>query len=160
VNQNEEFTAVMRQMQKHALLFASGDGLTAGDWKPAFLSDWIRCALLVRAWLKRMSLPEAGKWPELAALVARARRARIAYRDIFPDVCGRPDASVTDELVEELVRQADRDSPEACENFWSLLAGLGDADRPRVTVRPKRVPEMTDLSGLEFDGLSRFQKVL
>lgn len=58
-HQNEEFTAILRQMQKHALLFAgSDDGARAGDWRPQFLSEWVRAALLCRAWQRAERMPE------------------------------------------------------------------------------------------------------
>src|SRR5436305_10736653 len=96
--QNEQFNIVIRQMQKHALLFGRGEDLAAGDWRPAFLSDWLRCSFLVRSWLVRDSLAQVVEREALRAIVARAERSRIAFQMIFPDVAVRDQASVLDEL--------------------------------------------------------------
>jgi hypothetical protein len=149
--QNEQFNTVIRQMQKHALLFGRGEDLAAGDWRPAFLSDWLRCTFLVRSWLNRESLAQGEEREALRAIVARAERSRIAFQMIFPDVALRDRASVLDELASHLVRHADDSSPEACANYWALFVGLGDLAE-RLEVHPTRITELTDLSEIPFEG--------
>jgi len=149
--QNEQFTTVIRQMQKHALLFGRGEDLAAGDWRPAFLSDWLRCTFLVRSWLDRDKLAQGEEREALQAIVARAERSRIAFQMIFPDVALRDRASVLDELASLLVRHVEDGSPEACANYWALDVGMEDLAE-RIEARPTRITELTDLSEMQFEG--------
>lgn len=153
VNQNEELTAVLRQIQKHALLYSSSEGLTVGDWKPTFLSDWIRCALIVRAWRNRNTLPcSEGKRELISSIIATALRSKIAFSSIFPDWLTREPACA-EPLFLELIKQADKESPEASSNFWAAYAGLSDELRERQPLRPKHIVEFSELSELHFEGL-------
>src|SRR5207245_6346588 len=117
VNQNEELTAIIRQMQKHALLYSTGTGAVGGEWRPAFLSEWVLQALLVRAWSRRDQFPsvDAG---DVARKIARAQRSRIAFESIFPDWLADQGDSAPEDLVAVLVAEANGGSPEACGNFW------------------------------------------
>ena len=149
--QHEQFTTVIRQMQKHALLFGRGEDLAAGDWRPAFLSDWLRCTFLVRSWLNRDSLAQGEEREVLRKIVARAERSRIAFQMIFPYVTNRDLAFALDELALQLVLHANKSSPEACANFWALYVGLGDLAE-NLEVHPTRITELTDLSEIPFEG--------
>lgn len=153
-NQNEEFTAVLRQMTKHALLFASGDGVRVGDWRPAFLSEWIRAALLVRAWCVRGKLHPAD--PTLVArAISRARKSRIAFEVLLPDLVARGRVPDLKELTSLLVADANAGSPEAAESFWALLAGLGEGGRQAIAEvgRPGALASEAELSELAFESL-------
>ncbi|MEK7993274.1 MAG: pentapeptide repeat-containing protein [Planctomycetota bacterium] len=154
VNQNEEFTAILRQMQKHAFLFAvSGDGLHAGDWRPLFLSDWVRCALLYRAWLNRDALVAFVKDEIVAQAVARAERARIAYESLIPELVALGRVDDLDDLVTALVVGVAEESPEAAGNFWALRAGLAGQTEVSLPEGTLGLVPFTDLSDLAFEGL-------
>ncbi|WP_158626644.1 pentapeptide repeat-containing protein [Corallococcus interemptor] len=153
VNENEEFTAVLRQMQKHALLFASRDGLTTGDWKPAFLSDWIRSVLLVRAWQSETDGLGGASRETLERVVLQARRAGLAFGSIFPDLPIEERTATLAELSVKLASAANEGSPEACANYWHLIVGAKDQDRSTVQARPANIVDLTDLSELEVEGL-------
>jgi uncharacterized protein YjbI with pentapeptide repeats len=152
LNQNEEFTAIVRQLQKHALLFARGESLSAGDWRPQFLSDWIRSALLVRAWLDSAS-EAAGERQLVRAIVARAQKAGLAFSVLFPETARTWPATDLQELVDAVVKEANLANPEATSNFWALISGLADPLRAQVVARPNKVVEMADLSALEFESI-------
>jgi hypothetical protein len=151
VNQNEELNAVIRQMQKHALLYSTGSGMNAGDWRPAFLSDWVRAALLVRAWSRRDKFPGVPTEAVTRSIVT-AQRARIGFEYIFPDRLPRLGGLVMTELLGHLATAADGGSPEACGNFWFLMQGFTDEERAAASAKPSRVVELTDLSEAEFEG--------
>jgi hypothetical protein len=153
-NQNEEFTAVLRQMTKHALLFASGEGVRVGDWRPAFLSEWIRAALLVRSWLNRARLHAAD--PTLIQrAVTRAQKSRVAFEALFPDLAERGGVPDIKELAALLLQEANAGSPEASENFWALVAGLSADNRHLIAEvgRPKSLASEAVLSELVFQNL-------
>ncbi len=149
--QNEQFTTIIQQMHKHALLFGRGEDYAAGDWRPAFLSDWLRCTFLVRSWLNRDNLAQVKEGEALRAIIARAERSRIAFQMIFPDVALRDRASVLDELASELVQHANDGSPEACANYWALYVGMEDLAE-KLELHPTRINEFTDLSDIHFEG--------
>lgn len=149
VNQAEDLVAIIRQMQKHALLYSSG-GLAGGEWRPGFLSEWVRAALLVRAWRNRGAMGE-GLGKAISHAIAVAQRARIAFHYIFPDWLARANEVSLPSLTEALISESR--SPEACANFWFLMQGLSDELRGRIVSRPTRVVEWTDFSEFEFEGL-------
>jgi hypothetical protein len=151
VNQPEELVSILRQVQKHALFYASG-GPVGGDWRPAFLSDWVRSALIVRAWIRRNEMGITHVTSLTKAIVV-AQRARNAYHNIFPDRIMHEKDVRLDHLVAALIAEADAGSPEACENFWCLLQGLSNEARSEVTVRPRSIVEGADFNEFEFDGL-------
>jgi hypothetical protein len=151
VNQSEEFTAILRQLQKHALLFSPLSGLSAGDWKPAFLSDWIRSALIARAWLRRdeVSGPRVIHLPN-------TQRARVAFNVLLPEILDREGEDAAQsilQLTSALLKASSQGSPEACANYWFFYAGLSDKLRTLANGRPTNVTEMTDLSGVEFTAI-------
>lgn len=151
VNSNELFTAILRQNQKHALLYSRGTSLAAGDWRPDFLSAWIRSALLVWAWLHPSALPGVADALRREA-VARAQQARLAFSEIFPALTEGDDKAAVEELVRELVNQAAQGSIDAATNHWLLWVALPDEVRAAIP-QPATVPTGADLTEVEFTGL-------
>jgi hypothetical protein len=151
MHENEEFTAIIRQLQKHALLFAGTDSPAAGDWKPYFLSDWIRCVLLLRAW-EKSNVIEGEDRVAIRFAIARAQRAGLLYSVLIPELC-RNHPEELSEIVDAVLVEAESESPEACFNFWAMEAGLDDTARRAVERRPQKMVEMTDLSTLDFEAL-------
>lgn len=153
INENEEFTAVVRQLQKHALLFASIEpSANAGDWRPHFLSEWVRSALLCRAWLNRSQMAAKVAGSVTGVIIARSQRSVLAFSIIFPELvaAGRlPDQA---ELTNLLCDAADDDSPEAAANYWNLFAGLLDYELRPLDRVPTQIPPMTDLTGFSMAG--------
>ena len=148
-HQNEEFSAILHQMQKHALLYSRrGEGST-GDWKPTFLSEWVRNALLVRAWRDRSRLAAHLNGVDIGRLVASAREAKLAFYDVLPTLEMTPDDRQA--LLAAVRLGSDSGSPEATANFWSYASA---SETPlAVGEVPLRTPELTDFSGSEYDGL-------
>lgn len=154
VNQNEEFTAVLRQMQKHALLLASpGAGLTAAEWRPQFLSDWVRCAFLARAWLHRGNLERAIGYDTLCGVLACAERARITFGTLLPELFREGRLDDIGPIIEMLEKQIRNESPEASGNYWALVAGLSDTDIPPLGSGTRSLVPFADLSGMVFEGI-------
>lgn len=153
VNQTEEFTAIVRQNQKHALLFSTNSSPTVGDWRPDFLSEWVRGALLVRAWLYADRLPGVSA-DFVRQAVVRAKRSRLAFAILFPDLFRCADLHGIQALVSLLRREIDQNSPEACANFWFLWAGLSDKERSAAGEGPGRVIDGTDLTGAVFENMT------
>lgn len=153
VNQTEEFTAIVRQNQKHALLFSTNSSPSVGDWRPDFLSEWVRGALLVRAWLNADRLPGVSG-DVVRQAVVRAKRSRLAFATLFPDLFRRATLQGTQGLVALLRRELAQNSPEACANFWYLWAGLSEGERQAVGEGPDRVIDWTDLTGAEFENIT------
>jgi uncharacterized protein YjbI with pentapeptide repeats len=154
VNQNEEFTAVLRQMQKHALLLASaGEGIRAAEWRPQFLSDWIRCALLTRALLHKAA-PCCGLSREsVIQAIASAERARIAYEFLIPDIVQSYNFNELEPLISALALGISQNNPEASANYWALFAGLSERQPLLRVVQENSLIPFTDLSGLVFNGV-------
>ena len=94
----------------------------AGEWRPAFLSDWVRAALLVRAWERRATFPgvPAGT---VARSIVTAQRARIGFESVFPDRLAHLGGPWLGDLIGHLVTEANAESPEACGNYWFLVQG-------------------------------------
>ena len=149
-HQNEEFSAVLHQMQKHALLYSRRVEGAAGDWKPTFLSEWVRNALLIRAWIYRDRLAAyLSKSVNFGLLWATAREAKLAFHEVLPSL----GVSVGEQIqIFDTVRMASNEgSPEATSNFWAFVAGsFGESP---VGAPPNRIPELTDFSGSEYEGL-------
>ncbi len=152
-NQNEEFTAIVRQNQKHALLFSANSSPSAGDWRPDFLSEWVRGVLLVRAWRNAEVL--AGVSVDVVRrAVVRAKRSRLAFATLFADLFRHTDIREMRDLVTALRHELSQNSPEACANFWYLWAGLSDEERKAVGEGPTRVIDGTDLTGAVFENMT------
>ncbi|HST61941.1 MAG TPA: pentapeptide repeat-containing protein [Longimicrobium sp.] len=156
--QHEEFTAVMRQLYKHALLFAGhGDGISGGDWKPQFLSEWVLGALLCEAWQRADAAPAGLDEQVVERAIATAERSRIAFQYLFAELMRRKKLRAPDRLVTLLRGYADEGSPEAASNYWTLVAGLGEGAENLVSTAPGRIPEMADLSDLTFEATALTQ---
>lgn len=157
VHENEEFTDIIRQMQKHALIYASRHDTAVGEWKPAFLSEWLHAYLLVRAWIESDHLAaDPQERARLKSSVTRASRGWIAFGVLFPEAALSGSASEVVTLARELVLQADCENapPETTQNFWTLFAGLDEETREKVVKRPAKVIEFSDFSDQEFHGIS------
>ena len=143
--ENEVFTALIRQMQKHALLYANGVSRKAAEWRPQFLTDWTRNALLVRAWQHRDSFP--GVPAELVGrAVACAEQAQDAFGLLFSEVLENAEL----EALGTILRVAAKDgSAEASANYWRLYAGL-EIERRQILGGLAPLVEVSDLSGLEI----------
>lgn len=152
INQTEELTAVTRQMQKHALLYATG-GVGAGDWRPAFLSKWILNALLVRAWCNASRIG-AAMAAGVRECVANAQNADYAFRYILPDLLPRMPPDSTQDIANTLTIESNAGSPEATRNFWLFFQGLRDESRAALPARPGHLREYADFSEVEFDGVT------
>lgn len=133
-----------RQMQKHALLIAQEGSV--GDWTPVFLSDWIRSALLVRAWRCVIAAtPIAGLELRLVhQTVAQAQRAHLVYDVLLPEAVQESAANI-DALRDALAEGAD-EIPEAAANKIRLGVALRDVVHPAAPL-----PAFTDLIGLTAD---------
>lgn len=154
VNQTEEFTAVVRQMQKHALLFSgAGDSPRIGDWRPFFLSEWVRAAFLCRAWLRRGEIWDDKQEPIVRSAIVRAQRAKIAFTYLFPEFFEEDRVAARASLVESLCAESANGSPEASANYWAFMAGLEPLVREGIRDSPERINELSDLSELSFEGL-------
>lgn len=147
-HENEVFTALIRQMHKHALLYAAGGEGKAADWRPAFLSHWTRNALLVRAWQHRHGFPGVS-FEVIARALACSERAEIAFKSLFVEELN--DAELAD-LGRVLRQAADEQSAEASANFWRLYASL-EPERRSILGSVAALAEMADLSNLEVAGL-------
>lgn len=143
-SQLEHYVQMDRQMQKHALLIAQEGSV--GDWTPAFLSDWIRSALLVRGWRCVSSgAPVAGLPPDLVRQsVAQAQRAHLVYDALLPEAL-QGSAGGGDALREALASAA-ADSPEAAANKVRLDSALHGEVHPAAPL-----PAFTNLIGLSAD---------
>jgi len=144
VNDHEMYTAIVRQNGKHALLYANEGA--AGNYRPKFLSEWIRNAFLAEAVAENH---ECGINPaEIPNLIATADRARLAFASLIPDIL--LDNAIPRRFVEVLVKAAGEEkSAVACSNLWQLRAALGDDRVGGVFPRP--VP-LTQIDGAEFIG--------
>jgi hypothetical protein len=135
---------------------ATGGSTATGDWHPSFLSDWIRAALLVRAWLEVDHLcARAGVDAQsVRRAIARAQRAKLAFEVLLPEVADDGGIALAP-LQTLLAEEAARESPEAAANAWRLASATAGSDGlpagPGMV--PPSMPPMTDLSECVFDGL-------
>ncbi len=154
INDNETFSAVIRQMQKHALLFAGGtQGARGGEWRPTFLSEWVRAALLVRAWQHRRKLA-SGVVEKFEAAIARAERGQLAYGSLFSAL--ESDAAELSAVLVALRREVASGSPEASANYLALISAVSEklrtsilAESPVYSVDEADFTELT-VVGVEF----------
>lgn len=155
VNQNEEFTAVVRQIQKHALLFASVDpSIRIGDWRPSFLSEWIKDALLCRAWRLREAMAGHSDLGVIVEAIVRSQRTSLAFQYVFPELAADEHLSDLPELAAALRLGGGEDgSPEACAHYWELRAGLGEDSLAALGDPPTGLAPLADLSELDFEGV-------
>ncbi len=145
VNSPEVLVAITRQNAKHALLYASE---AAGAYRPQFLSDWIRCALLAQ--LFRTNMPLGHLSPDQGLqLAASAERAKYAFETLLP-------SALNGNTVDERWRQAlDRAIAAGCEsasaNLWFLRAAVGDEGLSEPVHAPLPLAEITDVEFTGFD---------
>lgn len=151
VNNNELFTAILRQNQKHALLYSQSDSLTVGDWRPDFLSAWMRNALLVWAWLHPEALPGVSA-TDVREAVARSQQARLAFSDLFPALLDGPGIKALAGLANELIRQSAQGSIDAGTSHWLLWVALPAECRTNIA-HPTGIPSGADLTAVDFTGI-------
>lgn len=151
VHENEIFTACVRQLQKHALLFNASDGVRAGDWTPHFLSEWMRATLQVRLLVRSKAIQA---YPCLSGvslldLLASSERSRLAFASLLPLALQASSGlkGVIAAFIEKVVAKANAGDAEACANFWAYFSA---ADSRNDLVRPARLADLSDLSGLDF----------
>lgn len=143
VNSPEVLVAITRQNAKHALLYATE---AAGGYRPQFLSDWIRCALLAQIFKGETSMGHL-RTEEALTLAASAERAKFTFESLLPSLLG-------DDAVDEQWRQAfDRaiagGFEAASANLWFLRAAVGDERLSGTVHAPLPLAEITDV---EFAG--------
>lgn len=136
--------AIVRQNAKHALLYATE---AAGSYRPQFLNDWIRCALLAELiWcarpIGRLSHSEALK------LAVSATRAKYTFELLLPSTLG--DAAIPTGWTDALEAAVLEGIESASANQWILRAAVGD-DRLGVKVQnPLQLAELTDQEFVGF----------
>ncbi len=150
-NQAELWIAIVRQVQKHALLMSSADGLVVGEWRPVFLSDWIRAALILRAWSRRAELTAMVSSDRLPGLIVSAERGQVAFGTLMPSAVARQAIDASD-LAETLCSIANTGSDTACANYWWFRAGLSTRGVEHPHAAPNRLIELADLTEIQFDG--------
>lgn len=157
INENERFVAVTRQLQRHALLFSdTKDATQTGDWRPSFLSDWVRSALIVRAWNQLNDFNELNAVSDTATkIIARAEKAHYAYEYIIPELIYEEGQNVRNlpRLVDLLKSEAEKGSPEASANFWRLYLGADEDTRQDIRQFPKSLATFSDLSGVSGESV-------
>lgn len=120
INQSEVYVAITRQNAKHALLYASE---VAGNYRPHFLNEWMRCAFLMQLLRNREVMHEADARAFLS-IIATADRARYVFALMLPELLleqpGDPD------LLDALITCAEAGSETASANLWHLRAAMGD----------------------------------
>lgn len=145
VNAPEVHVAITRQNAKHALLYATE---AAGAYRPQFLSDWIRSALLAQIFKTKIPLPKLSVAQTLQ-LAASAERAKYAFETLLPSaLAGEP---VNDGWRQALDRAIAAGSETASANLWFLRAAVGD-DALAPVQSPLPLAEITDVefTGFEF----------
>jgi hypothetical protein len=143
VNSPEVLVAITRQNAKHALLYATE---AAGAYRPQFLSDWIRCALVAQIFTTTTPLAHLSP-DQTLQLAASAERAKFTFETLLPSV-------LNDNAVDDRWRQAlDRAITAGCEsasaNLWFLRAAVGDEALAAPVHAPLPLAEITDV---EFTG--------
>jgi hypothetical protein len=143
VNSPEVLVAITRQNAKHALLYAAE---AAGAYRPQFLSDWIRCALLAQIFRTNIPLPHLST-DQTLQLAASAERAKYAFETLLPSALD--DAAIDDRWRQALDRAAAAGHESASANLWFLRAAVGD----EVLAAPVHAPlPLADITDVEFTG--------
>lgn len=143
VNSPEILVAITRQNAKHALLYATE---AAGSYRPQFLSDWIRCALLAQIFRSEIPLGHL-KSDEALTLAASSERAKYAFESLLPSDLG--DAPVNQRWREAFDRGIAGGFETASANLWFLRAAVGDERLSEPVHPPLPLAEITDV---EFAG--------
>ncbi|WP_370683056.1 NACHT domain-containing protein [Pseudomonas syringae pv. atrofaciens] len=145
VNLPEVYVAITRQNAKHALLYATE---AVGGYRPQFLSDWIRCALLAQT----LNCPvPMGKLlrNEVLKLAVSAERAKYAFDVLVPSLLEQEPAPV--EWLDAFQDAISAGYETASANQWILRASLGDERLTRRVNGPLPLAEITDT---EFSGFT------
>jgi hypothetical protein len=142
--QAEPFLAMLRQMQKHALLIAI-DG-AAGEWSPNFLSEWARAFLLVRAWQLAARNEAVAGIPAnvVREAIANASDGRLAFGVMFPEIL---ESKKEVETIASVMRKA-IESADAAANLVYLAASTDLHLKGPLTL-----PTFTDITSLRAEGL-------
>ncbi|OVZ65615.1 hypothetical protein CDO46_04455 [Pigmentiphaga sp. NML030171] len=143
VNSPEVLVAITRQNAKHALLYATE---AAGGYRPQFLSDWIRCALLAQTFRANSSLGHMGP-EETLELAASAEQAKYTFESLLPSALN--DDDVVDRWRQAFDRAIAAGRESASANLWFLRAGVGDERLSAPVHPPLPLAEITDV---EFSG--------
>lgn len=145
VNASEVHVAITRQNAKHALLYATE---AAGNYRPQFLSDWIRCALLAQIFTTDATLAHLTR-DQTLQLAASAERAKFTFETLLP-------SALNDNAVDDRWRQAlDRAIAVGCEsasaNLWFLRAAVGDEALAMPVHAPLPLAAVTDVEYTGFE---------
>ena len=143
VNENEAYVAITRQNAKHALLYATE---AAGSYRPNFLSDWVRCALLSDALLNATQIP-AFTATDIPRLVAGAERARLTFTALLPAMLGTD--KVPSNWLDALNQGVAKALVAASGNAWQLRAAVGDERMDAKIAAP--IP-LAEIDGASFVG--------
>lgn len=144
-NNNEEYTAILRQNAKHALLYATE--AATGAYQPKFLSDWIRCAFLANILIH----PEIDLGIDkciIYELIGSADRARYTFSSLLPELFS-DDEKVPRMLITAMTKEARNGSETACANLWQLRAAIGDDEMDWEIPNPLHLAQ---LEQAEFTG--------
>lgn len=146
VNSPEVHVAITRQNAKHALLYATE---AAGAYRPQFLSEWIRCALLAQIFTTNTAMAHLSP-DQTLQLAASAERAKFAFGTLLPSVL--KDNAVDDRWRQALDRAIKADCQSASANLWFLRAAVGDEALAPPVHAPLALAEITDveLTGFEI----------
>ena len=145
INSPEVLVAITRQNAKHALLYATE---AAGGYRPQFLSDWIRCALLAQIFRTSTSLGHLGP-DEALELAASAEQAKYAFDSLLPSALN--DDAVNDRWQKAFERAIAAGCESASANLWFLRAAVGDENLSAPVPPPLPLAEITDV---EFAGFA------
>lgn len=145
VNSPEVLVAITRQNAKHALLYATE---AVGGYRPQFLSDWIRCALLAQIFSASTSLGHLDP-DEALELAASAQQAKYAFESLLPSALNEDVVNDRWRRAFERAIAAGRESASA--NLWFLRAAVGDESLSAPVHPPLPLAEITDV---EFTGFA------
>nr|WP_315240782.1 NACHT domain-containing protein [uncultured Albidiferax sp.] len=143
INSPEILVAITRQNAKHALIYATE---AAGAYRPQFLSDWVRCALLAQIFMRETSLGYL-QANESLTLAVSAERAKYTFESLLPSALG--DNAVDEQWCQAFDRAISAGFEAASANFWFLRAAVGDERLSGTMHAPLPLAEITDV---EFAG--------
>jgi hypothetical protein len=146
VHATEEYLAIQRQNAKHALLWAMEAAV--GGYRPQFLDDWIRCALLTRIFETEVPMHILSR-SEILKLNVSALRAEYTYDILLPSWL--EDRPIPLEWATAFKAAIADNIPSASANQWSLRAAVGDDRMQGAIEHPLALAEIT---GREFHGFS------
>ncbi|WP_173178113.1 NACHT domain-containing protein [Pseudomonas tohonis] len=120
VHDPEIYVAINRQNAKHALLYSTE---AVGNYRPQFLSDWIRCAFAARL-LKENPSSLGISDDTVASTIFTSDRSRYLFSEFMPDIL--KGNSIPLLWREFLSGETWADSEHAVANIWQLRAAIGD----------------------------------